>query len=161
MTRHPQQSPRLLWRCAGWAALLLYAGTASPLGAELTALLAECDPGHHVALLMNADGVRVVLQHEGCTAAHHHGFVARTLTRFAPPLRPGAPDHVLQFHSSAPATKPAPVPLLVKADFGQPIAANLETEPWTAPKIRSAVAATVLPPPTPPLFCRRSTALLL
>jgi hypothetical protein len=150
-----------LWFCASWVALLGYAGAASPLGAAFTALVAECDPGHHVAFAMNAEGARVALQHQGCSAAHHHGFVARALTAFTPPLQPDEPDHVLQFHSSAPATKPASLPRLVTPDSGQPMVISLAIDSWAMPQVPSATTATVSPPGTPPVFCRRSTALLL
>lgn len=158
----PRRNPfrHWLWLCASWAALLGYAGTGSPLGAVGAALLAECDSGHQVKFVMNAAGARVVLQHDRSGPAHQHGLVARTLTAFAAPLRRGAPDHVLQFNSAAPATKPTPSERLDSA-AAAPLASILpEVGPNTPALIHFAPApAPVL---TPPLrFCCRSTSLLL
>lgn len=82
---------------AGWCGLLLYVGVFSPVGVGLTELAGVFDPDHQAFVQVNASGAKVVLHHQPPCATHHHGLLARTLTLFAAPIRPGLPDHVLQF----------------------------------------------------------------
>ncbi len=86
---------------AGWCGLLLYVGTLSPIGMGVGTLLGTMDPDHHAILQPTADGIRLVLRHEGECSGHQHHAVARVLTLFASPISAVNPDHVLQFSSAS------------------------------------------------------------
>lgn len=101
---HKQRLIRLL---AGWCGLLLYVAVFTPMGMSGLALLGMIDPDHHVVLSPSADGLRLVLHHEGNCAKHQHRLVARTLTLFAQPAHNADPDHVLQFSSAPSLTRDA------------------------------------------------------
>ena len=87
---------------AGWCGLLLYVLIFSPVGVAATSLLGTLDADHHAIIQPGADGMRLVLRHDGGCARHQHHAVARVLTWFATPTSAANPDHVLQF-SSAPS----------------------------------------------------------
>lgn len=82
---------------AGWCGLLLYVGVFSPVGVGLAELVGKFDPNHQALVQVGARGAKLVLHHEQPCPTHRHGLIARTLTLFAAPTRPGLPDHVLQF----------------------------------------------------------------
>ena len=63
------------------------------------AILGSLDQDHHAWFQPGADGLRLVLHHEGNCAQHEHHGVARALTIFAQPASATDPDHVLQFAS--------------------------------------------------------------
>ena len=84
---------------AGWCGLLFYVGAFSPIGMVAVALLGTIDPDHHAFFQPGANGMRLVLHHEGNCATHKHHGVARALTLFAQPASDTDPDHVVQFAS--------------------------------------------------------------
>lgn len=102
MNRCPSHRRDIRHQFAGWCGLLLYVLIFSPVGVAATSLLGTLDADHHAIIQPGADGMRLVLRHEGGCAEHQHHAVARVLTWFATPTRLANPDHVLQF-SSAPS----------------------------------------------------------
>ena len=80
--------------------LSVYLSLSSPFGAEIAAVLGSLDRDHRLILQAGDEGIRVVLHHDHCSAAHHHGPVARTLALFANPASATDPDHVLQFSTA-------------------------------------------------------------
>jgi hypothetical protein len=110
-----------LRRLAGWCGLLLYVGALSPVGFAATAVLGEMDPDHHIQFQPNANGLRLVLHHEGNCSRHQHGAVARVLTAFAQPASNTDPDHVLQFSSANAITRAAQlsVPAVNQSEPGE------------------------------------------
>jgi len=91
--------------------LSVYVSLSSPFGAQIAALLGSLDRDHRLILQAGDESVRVVLHHDHCSAAHHHGLAARTLTLFATPASATDPDHVLQFSTTtslARGSQPSP-----------------------------------------------------
>jgi hypothetical protein len=142
--------------------LLLYAGAASPVGLEMTALLGALDTTHQVAMHAERDGVQVVLHHRRNSTAHHHGLAAKALTFFSHPASANAPDHVLLFRAPGTASKPEQFSTPTPLTFEAPPFACLES---ALPDYRRTNPPSM--PPRPPtdaggndLFIR-STILLL
>lgn len=146
----------------GWAALLLYVGAFSPVGAGVVSLAGSLDPNHHALIQTDARGTRVVLHHEQTCAPHHHGLVARTLTLFAAPVNGGDPDHVLKFGGPDSFSRPVHFAAPATANFALPEFALSETGLWSA--LESCVFAIATHPPPDgrgQLFYVRSTVLLI
>lgn len=147
---------------SGWLGLLLYLGAVSPLGFAVTAFVGKLDPDHHIQFQPGANGMRLVLHHEGNCAGHHHGAVARVLTVFAQPASATDPDHVIQFGTANGLTR--------QAQFSPPLPVGGEQTIFAPAEIILLVCTSleerdVLPRPPPreheALLCLRSTVLLI
>ncbi len=97
MRSHVKTSPNLRRQLTGWGGLLLYVLALSPVGLVLLGILGTLDADHRAVLQSDADGIRLVLRHEGGCARHQHHAVARVLTLFAAESSAPHSDHVLQF----------------------------------------------------------------
>lgn len=91
----------------GWCGLLLYVALLSPVGLAAAATLGSLDADHHAILQVDANGIRLVLHHQGDCAGHRHHAVARALTLFAQPTSATDPDHVVQFSSATSLSREA------------------------------------------------------
>ena len=153
---------RFLRQVVGWGGLLFYLGALSPVGIAVAAFLGGIDPDHHLRLEADANGLRLVLHHDGNCAGHHHGTVARALTLLAQPASATDPDHVLQFSSDHGFTRESQL-LVPGAKESESIVVHL-VEPLlpTASQHDPFTRQPRQPPGAPgQTLCLRSTVLLI
>jgi len=162
MNHRANHCPGVPLLVAGWCALLLYAGAVSPLGLEVAVLIGAFDRTHHVSLCAGARGVQLVLHHDGNSATHKHGTVARVLTCFAQPASAVDPDHVIQFTTSDNIRQTAQLAAPRPAIFEQPDFAPVGTGFCEAEKVPFSLGSFHPPPKAhAQLRCLRSTVLLI
>jgi hypothetical protein len=145
----------------GWCALLLYAGTCSPLGLGLATLAGSLDPNHQL-LIGGRECGRLVLHHGSRWVSHHHGLAARALTLFAQPANAANPDHILQF-CCADTLKGQSQTFAPQHDsrYGLLVFHGGEFLPHTPKVSASAISLGSPPALETPLLCLRSTVLLI
>jgi hypothetical protein len=158
----PHTQRRALRLIAGWGALFLFVGVASPLGLGLAALAGALDRSHHLSVQGGRAGLQLVLQHGGCRAAHHHGVLARALTVFARPASATNPDHVIQFRGSDHFSRQVQCRAAAPETPATPDLA-LDGNLLPAPRRVARASIPTHPPPDPngQLRCRGSTLWLI
>lgn len=147
----------------GWGGLFLYALVLSPVGMVMLGILGTLDSDHHARLEFGAEGVQLVLRHDGACVRHQHQAAARVLTLFAATPSAANPDHVLQFRAANSLLREAN-PVLVAPNQTATSLVHLAS-PSPQPGVCSGhTTAPLHPPPAPvaPRHCGlRSTVLLI
>lgn len=130
---------------AGWGGLFLYALVLSPVGMVMLGIFGTLDPDHRARLEFGAEGVQLVLRHDGACVGHQHQAVARVLTLFAAERSAANPDHVLQFRSATSLARDA------QAVVSAPKQSELSIFDFAVPvAFVSAGDTEFIPPPRPP-----------
>jgi hypothetical protein len=162
MRSHTKTSPNLRRQLAGWGGLLLYVLALSPVGLVFMGILGTLDADHHAMLQSDADGIRLVLRHEGGCARHQHHAVARVLTLFAAESSATHPDHVLQFSSDHGLRSDAP-PALTLPSNPKATPLHVASFEWSVLVSYNPLTAPIHPPPDAVAVPRwhRSTVLLI
>ena len=162
MRGHTNMSPNLRRQLAGWGGLLLYVLALSPVGVVIMGILGTLDADHHAVLQADADGIRLVLRHEGDCARHQHHAVARVLTLFAAESSATRPDHVLQFSAGNGLLSGASIAFMPQGD---PKATPLHVASfeWSVLVSSNPLTAPIHPPPDAVAVrrCHLSTVLLI
>ena len=163
MTARIQYRMPRLRLLAGWCALLVYLGVASPIGVVMTAVVGEFDRDHSLQVDCTESGVKLVMHHDARCANHHHGLAARALSLLARSDDPTNPDHVVQFNSSTAATKESQVSAPARSDERGIDMATVDLSLGGA--MPGFVPAAVFPRPPPiceaQMLCLRTTILLI
>lgn len=162
MCHHTNKSNHIRRQLAGWGGLLFYVLALSPVGLVIMGILGTLDADHHAVLQSDADGIRLVLRHEGGCARHQHHAVARVLTLFAAESNGTNPDHVLQLGASNGLPGDTP-PALTPPRETKAASLHLASVEWSVLVSSNPSTAPIHPPPdviARPRY-HRSTVLLI